>query len=82
MNSGSLHVTEVLEGVPHHAVDVIKVVHEAPPVHLAGELGEVPADPGVEAGQLGGVWVVQARDLPVREVATKQDVGDTLDLQF
>ena len=29
---------------------MIKVVHEAPPVHLAGEVWEVPTGPGFEAG--------------------------------
>ena len=61
---------------------MVKVVHEASPVHQRREFREVPADPGVETGQLGGGGVVQARDLPVRKVATKQDVWETLNLHF
>ena len=61
---------------------MVEVVHEAPPVHRVVEGREVLADPGVETGQLGGGGVVQARDLPVRKVATKQDVWETLNLHF
>ena len=84
LTSGSFHVTEVLEGVPHVAVHLVEVVHEAPPVHRAGEVGEVPAGSGIETGEscrgVGGV--LQARNVPVRKVATKQDVRDTASLQL
>ena len=61
---------------------MVKVVHEAPPVHQRREIRKVPADPGVETSQLGDGGVVQARDLPVRKLATKQEVWHTLRLQL
>ena len=61
---------------------MIEVVHEAPPVQGDGEGGEVLTDPSIETGEEGGVRVVQAGDIPVREVATKHNVRNTLSLQL
>ena len=78
--SAPLHVAEVLKGVPHVGVHLIKVVHEAQLVHLVGDLREVPTDLGVETGQLGGGGQLHTRDVPVRKVPTKDEVWDTLSL--
>ena len=69
-------------GQSTHGVDLVKVVHEAPSVHRVGQLWEVPADPGVEAGEVYGGGVVEARDLPIRKVATKQEVWNTRRLEL
>ena len=63
---------------------MVKVVHEAQPVHSVGDQREVLTDPGVQTGERigGGGGVVQARDLPVRKVATKEEFWKTLNLQF
>ena len=82
LTSLSPHVTEVLEAVPHQVVDLIEVVHEAPPVQGDGEGGEVLTDPSIETREQSGVRIVQAGDIPVRKVATKHNVRNTLSLQL
>ena len=70
-----------MESVVHQTVDSIKIVHEAECVHLVPQHVEVPANPGVDAVELGGVGIVEARDLPVGEVATKEETWHTVHLQ-